>query len=709
MRKQKLVLILVMLFVTANIFAQRGWYWQNPAPTGHDINCIQNINSNLIVAGGYCSFLKSTNGGNSWIYKDLNLQASCLNIVFKNTLTGYLLRDDNTVSKTTDGGESWTVIWSVPQSSGLISMMKFIDINYGLAIVGGNKLYKTTNGGVNWFLFTTLPSSNSTIRDFYSPSEKIVKCVYYHYVNTFDQYSRIWSTSDYGSSWYDQNISSTFTNCLSIGFCDSLHGFIGGSFQRFFETEDGGATWNAKNLNFGYNFTKIEFMNSQTGYVISNYYLTDTITAHYTTDAGLTWRNLNYIPSNNICFVDSSSVIAGGHWGKLFKSTNLGTNWMNKQTSYFQDTLYRVQCVTDSIFYATGLRGVIVKTTNGGATWVKQLTGANSFFTGIHFINGNTGTAVAPGYIVQTTNGGTNWTIQVSSGNYLTSVYFLNNNIGYVTGWNGVFLRTTNGGINWTQISGVPNQSYQSIYFLNNETGYVSASGPMCKTTNGGVNWFSLPGSPQGYKVYFPDQNTGIVIDDYGVINRTTNGAVSWSTVPSTTTDLLRDITFINENTGYAVGTFYMALIETTDKGASWVSLNPGMDRLIHGLSSINGYAVLVGEGGLIKSTKPGPSVFINTTLNNTVPDKFLLHQNYPNPFNPSTVIRYQLSVAGFTILKVFDLLGKEVASLVNEKQNAGSYAVDFNSTEFNLPSGIYFYTLNAGEFKETRKMVLVK
>ncbi len=93
----------------------------------------------------------------------------------------------------------------------------------------------------------------------------------------------------------------------------------------------------------------------------------------------------------------------------------------------------------------------------------------------------------------------------------------------------------------------------------------------------------------------------------------------------------------------------------------------------------------------------------------NVVPDNFSLSQNYPNPFNPSTRINYELRNTNYVTLKVFDLLGKEVASLVNEKQNAGSYAVDFNSSEFNLPSGIYFYTLNAGEFKETKKMVLVK
>ncbi|MBS1494803.1 MAG: T9SS type A sorting domain-containing protein [Bacteroidetes bacterium] len=134
---------------------------------------------------------------------------------------------------------------------------------------------------------------------------------------------------------------------------------------------------------------------------------------------------------------------------------------------------------------------------------------------------------------------------------------------------------------------------------------------------------------------------------------------------------------------------------------------------------TVNTFSGLHGIGGNVTTTLIGCKINgvvygdTNTVsvqfISSNIPSEFSLHQNYPNPFNPSTVIRYQLSVAGFTTLRIFDLLGKEVATLVNEKQNAGSYAVDFNSSEFNLPSGIYFYTLNAGEFKQTRKMVLVK
>lgn len=92
---------------------------------------------------------------------------------------------------------------------------------------------------------------------------------------------------------------------------------------------------------------------------------------------------------------------------------------------------------------------------------------------------------------------------------------------------------------------------------------------------------------------------------------------------------------------------------------------------------------------------------------NTNLPERFILTQNYPNPFNPSTVISYQLPLSGSVTLKVYDLLGREVATLVNEEKPAGSYEVEFNAA--GLSSGIYFYTISAGNFIETKKMVLMR
>ena len=89
------------------------------------------------------------------------------------------------------------------------------------------------------------------------------------------------------------------------------------------------------------------------------------------------------------------------------------------------------------------------------------------------------------------------------------------------------------------------------------------------------------------------------------------------------------------------------------------------------------------------------------------VPDQFGLHQNYPNPFNPTTVIAYELPKEGSVSLKVFDVLGREIRTLEMGRQTAGLHSVNFNAEE--LPSGVYFYRLQAGSFGETKKMVILK
>jgi hypothetical protein len=101
---------------------------------------------------------------------------------------------------------------------------------------------------------------------------------------------------------------------------------------------------------------------------------------------------------------------------------------------------------------------------------------------------------------------------------------------------------------------------------------------------------------------------------------------------------------------------------------------------------------------------KPTP---VDDNRNLSMPDKFLLHQNYPNPFNPATTIIYTIPKASFVIIKVFDLLGREVGVLVNEQKAAGNYRVQFNPS--NLTSGIYFYRMQAGDFVQTKKLVLIK
>jgi hypothetical protein len=112
-----------------------------------------------------------------------------------------------------------------------------------------------------------------------------------------------------------------------------------------------------------------------------------------------------------------------------------------------------------------------------------------------------------------------------------------------------------------------------------------------------------------------------------------------------------------------------------------------------------------IGSYALIDQLSFGQATDVEETNQN--PNEFQLAQNYPNPFNPSTKIIWQSPVSGHQTLKVFDVLGNEVATLVDAYKPAGSYEVEFNASE--LTSGIYFYRLSAGRFTESKKMTLIK
>jgi len=151
--------------------------------------------------------------------------------------------------------------------------------------------------------------------------------------------------------------------------------------------------------------------------------------------------------------------------------------------------------------------------------------------------------------------------------------------------------------------------------------------------------------------------------------------------------------------------------------GNSWASLGNGMGGgnpytfvsalTVYGSDLIAGGSFITAGGVNANKIARWSTPLGIQTISNEVPGKFFLSQNYPNPFNPNTDIRYQLAVSSYTKLKVYDILGNEITILVNEKQNAGIYSVDFDAS--NYPSGIYYYKLETENYSDTKRMILLK
>ena len=166
------------------------------------------------------------------------------------------------------------------------------------------------------------------------------------------------------------------------------------------------------------------------------------------------------------------------------------------------------------------------------------------------------------------------------------------------------------------------------------------------------------------------------------------------------------------------VGSYGDGIWRSTNYGNSWIQINAGLGSGAYYVLSLGMDNQYLFAGTSASSIWRRPLSQVVTDVNeelNIQPEQYSLEQNYPNPFNPSTKIRYSIPsvIASETkqsadvTLNVYDVLGNEVATLVNEEKPAGNYEVDFKASQ--LSSGIYFYKLQAGSFSETKKMTLLR
>lgn len=331
----------------------------------------------------------------------------------------------------------------------------------------------------------------------------------------------------------------------------------------------------------------------------------------------------------------------------IHKTTNAGLNWTDQSSGYTSMRFMSMWCVSADTVYIGGNNGIMIKTVNGGQNWVTLPTNDSVQLWGLQFVNSNTGYAAGSyGHIIKTTNAGVSWSLNnvLTNQNLLSYIYFRNENTGYISG-SAIIIKTTNAGANWVSL-GVPFQNFEDlnqIQFIDDQTGYgVSSQNRFFKTTNAGANWtISTVGSNTLMGEYFVNANTGYACGWNGTIMYTTDAGNSWSPQVSGTPDILTSIYFTTSLTGYI---------------ATW-------------------------SGKVLKTTNGG-LVFVQK-IGNEVPRNYLLSQNYPNPFNPSTRIRFSIPASmreGFITLKVYDILGNQVAALVNEQLQPGSYEITFNA-----------------------------
>ncbi|HZW39440.1 MAG TPA: T9SS type A sorting domain-containing protein [Ignavibacteriaceae bacterium] len=436
-----------------------------------------------------------------------------------------------------------------------------------------------------------------------------------------------------------------------------------------------------------------------------------------------------YFLDNNIGWIltavkDNKSI--------TIKTTNAGETWEIQKIDTFKN--YGLWFYNDSIGFAKYLyihypdiNYPLYKTIDKGKTWQINPFGNYDIVDFYFFRDGNTGYGIQylidstnnkKQYFSRTTNGGLTWDTlsYLGSRNYdnisLSIGWVLNHNnilliaFSYGRPFTQTILKSKDGGYTWLScgtlsLGDVGTGGISGLCFADTNIGYLefhseaSNGNPdgRYKTRDGGTTWMQ-DSSYIGAGTLFVDSLNGFNVFDgwEGNLNKTTNKGESWNFVNKIIYSYFPFIgfsalTFLDENNGFAQKSIFEDEIhwrnefcKTTDGGYTW-SCSPIVFDTSALITAIEETHILLTE--------------------------YKLEQNYPNPFNPSTKISFSLPEGGLTTIKVYDILGEEKATILNEYKQAGSYTTTFVGK--NLPSGVYIYTITSGSFKQSRKMLLMK
>lgn len=704
---KKLIFVIGFLFLFGDAYSQ--WFYQNNPDSITTISSGSFINSNT---GWYArskgEISKTTDGGITWnTYKVTNVDLN--SIKFTNENTGYVCGNSGRLMKSTNGGLNWS--WQNPNSNDTLVTIDFVNENTGWC-AGRDFIIFTTTGGAQWYrqyVDTNTIKPRFTVLKMYDSQNGLAGA----YGKNFNgMYAYIYRTSNGGVNWNFIDSIDGY-RVYSISYVNQNIVYLSNR-SYLYKSTNAGLNWVIiSSLSSHYSKSKIYFVNENIGW-FAQYCL-----VLKTTNGGVNWSsgiNFGQITISDLNYSINGLYVATNK-GLVFKTTNEGTNWKTYSINIGAD-LFDISIIDANNIFISGNLGDIWKSTNGGENWQIKFRDSISDVNGPYFVNLNTGfICSANRFLFKSTNAGENW---LRIGNMLPhdvhGMYCKDENNIWVVGDSGMIMKTTNSGIYWE------NKSLNPPYFIyglkeNNNTLFIQSfgqAGGLYKSTNQGNNWINIPldSLEIPFNLNFLNYQTGWVTPTReNIFFKTYDGGNTWVKYNRSTEYFILNSCFVNENTGYAVTTvFNKGLIKTTNSGFNWficstfVNNNQVTQNVVF-FNENTGW--VVGYQGLICKTTNAGSTFI--TLNNqNIANGYSLSQNYPNPFNPNTSIKFKVEGRKFTRLVVYDILGKEVDVLVNEKLCAGEYEATFDGT--NRSSGIYFYSLYAdGKLIDTKKMVFLK
>jgi photosystem II stability/assembly factor-like uncharacterized protein len=424
------------------------------------------------------------------------------------------------------------------------------------------------------------------------------------------------------------------------------------------------------------------------------------------TNAGLLWDRINpefRFSSIEAIQIDASALYAGSALGGVFCTTNGGVSWQQKNEGIAVAPVYKLAANSQGTIFARGY-SLIWRSPDQGTTWIPTTFGDD----------GGSNLSVSPadhlfaplgfGSAARSTDDGDTWT-SLPIGSFVSEFGFTSNGFMFASG--GGFHRSTDDGASWSLIS---NPFALGAFIADAHDHFIGGNnfGNVLRSTDGGFSWTDVGNISAGAlsTAYVDAANRVFLgsLDGAGLF-RSTNDGLSWHQLTNGLTDSVVWSVTGNDAGELFVATGTQGVFHSKDHGESWESFSNGLPA-----GTIS--SVVTTNQGFVYASLPDGGVY-RTSVNATdappldVLRPLALEQNAPNPFRDRTTIRYSLDRAADVYLKVYDVRGRAVATLVSGRKGAGSHAAVFDASS--LPSGVYTYILSTPGQREARKLVLTR
>lgn len=681
-----------LLFITISFANLEAQWIQTNGPLGGVIWCFA-VHDSILFAGTDGGIFRSTNFGASWSEANngLPVNSEIGTIAVKGS---YLIAGGITgVFTSTDNGESWS------------------SVNQGLPFSTNTLVVKDTNIFAGTFTGIYLSTNNGTS----------------------------WTETDSG-------ITNKYINCFAI---KDTNIFAGTNDGIFFSTNNG-TSWNI--IDTGIFNTNIKCLAVSGDSIFAG---TSVLTADtnntgifLSTDNGKTWNAHNYgLPTSGLpvfsLSVNGKNIYAGVS-GKLYR---LDYGW-NEVDGGITNAGVNALTGIDTMLFAGNPDGAFIST-NRGLSWKKINDGLKATVVGSLSLKG-TNLFAATGGVFLKSSGDMNWTSITGTLLGINCLISDSANL-FAGGAFGVYLSIDDGN-NWLKInSGLPANTFVNVFLVKGKKLFTGVNGGVFISTDKGTTWDSAcTGLPQNVVVSsLVLKGTIIFAGTRDGVYLSANDGTSWTAVNNGLTDTYINCLAVSDSNIFAGGNT-RGIFKSTDNGADWIQVNNGISSFYSAYSfavdSINIFAgTNVGvylsqnngtnwrdvSSGIVYTSNVKSLAYDNIYLYagtngngvwlrplteiatgikkdlGNIPEGFTLSQNYPNPFNPATTISYQIPKSNYVTLKVYDILGNVIKTLVNGYQTEGKYSVNFNAS--NLASGVYFYRMQAGGFVNMKKLILLK